>query len=413
MKRNVLLTVTGIVCSLLLGCSETTDTVTFRVEPREFVHRVVAEGLLTAAVTTEVNVPRTIDAKVRIAWLAEDASRVEADQVVARFDALEFEERRANRRDELSQNDLQIEQAETEGEGRLAEVDKNFEVAGLELDVASRYQLTDEDVFSRIELLESQLDAALAEDRRDSAQRVRPVERDLADAQKELLLVARRKVQIELDKAQRGLSALEVRAPHSGIFEVERVRGGDPLAVGELAWPGRKLGSIPDLGRMEAQIWVLEADAGGLEVGKPATLRLASSPGLEISASIKKVDPVSQRRERGSSLQYFGVTLSILDPPESLKPGLRVEATLELARLEEALVLPRQAVFLRDGAPHVWRQSGSGFEAQPVTLGVQTAGRTVIESGLETGDLIALEAPPEATEETPDVAPPQDVGSDS
>lgn len=393
-KLSALGSATVLVLGLVLAsCSEPDPTVTYELEPAEFVHRVVAEGLLTAAATTEIVVPRTVSTKVRIAWLAEDARRVEAGDIVARFDALEFEELRTNRQAELSQNDLRIERAETQGEGRLAEVDKNFEVAGLELDVASRYRLTDEDVFSRIELFESQLDAALAEDRRDSAQRVRPVQQDIAEAERELLLVARRKVQIELDKAERGLSALEVRAPHAGIFEVERERG-EALTVGELAWPGRKLGSLPDLGRMEAQIWVLEADAGGLEVGKPAILRLASSPGLEIAASIKRVDPVAQRRERGSALQYFGVTLSILEPPASLKPGLRVEATLELARLQDVLVLPRQAVFLLDGAPHVWRRDAGGFEARAVSLGVQTAGRTVIESGLEAGDRVALETPP-------------------
>ncbi len=393
MKRRCLSTLLLVVAASCVACPQPVEIVTLELEPRDFIHRVEAEGLLVAAVTTDVKIPPTIREKVRVLWLAEDGGFVEAGEVVARFDAVELQERFTNRSAELESNSLQLEKAESTSEDRMAQVDKDYEVAGLELGVASQYRLTDEEIFSRIELLESQLDAELAEDRRASAKRSRPVERDLAEAEKELLLVARRKVQIEFDKAQRGLSALEVTAPHSGIFQVRTDRRGEPLSIGALGWPGMELGQIPDLGRIEAEVYVLEADAGGLEVGRPARLRLASSPGLEVPATIKRVDPVAQRRQRGSPLQFFGVTLSIQDPPAQLKPGLRVEATLELARVDQAIVVPRQAVFLKGGAPHVWRRIGGQFEAVPVELGAQTAGSTVVESGLEPGDRIALEDP--------------------
>jgi hypothetical protein len=75
-----------------------------------------------------------------------------------------------------------------------------------------------------------------------------------------------------------------------------------------------------------------------------------------------------------------------------MKPGQRVRSTLVLDQ-EDALVVPRQAVFEKDGKPIIYKQSATGFEAIAVELGVASAGRIVIKKGLAAGDTIALRDP--------------------
>ena len=94
-------------------------------------------------------------------------------------------------------------------------------------------------------------------------------------------------------------------------------------------------------------------------------------------------------------MQYFSVTLGLEETdPEIMKPGQRVRATLVLVELDAAIVVPRQAVFEKEGKKFiyrvVYRQGGSGFEEVEVRLGPSSLGRVVLQDGISEGDAIAL-----------------------
>jgi multidrug efflux pump subunit AcrA (membrane-fusion protein) len=180
--------------------------------------------------------------------------------------------------------------------------------------------------------------------------------------------------------------------------------------VGDTVWNGQILAEIPDLANMEAEVYVLEADAGGLAPGRPATVTLESRPGVEHAARIARVDSLARPRFRGSPVQYFGVTLALdRTDPGVMKPGQRVRALLRLDERPRALTVPRQAVFERDGGTIVYRRQLGRFEPVEIRLGPSGAGRVVVDSGLAPGDAVALVDPtrpaePEETE-TPGGAP--------
>jgi len=197
-----------------------------------------------------------------------------------------------------------------------------------------------------------------------------------------------------------------VSAPHEGVLVLKRSWRGEPVRVGDTVWDNQMLAEIPDLARMQAEVYVLEADAGGLAPGKPATVTLESLPGVEHAASIARVDSLARPRFRGSPVQFFGVTLTLdRTDPDVMKPGQRVRALLRLDGRAQALTVPRQAVFERDGKTVVYRKGrgGAGFEPATVTLGPSGAGRVVIESGLAPGDVVALADPARpSAQETPE-----------
>ncbi len=165
-------------------------------------------------------------------------------------------------------------------------------------------------------------------------------------------------------------------------------------------WRGQEIGEIPDLSVMEAEVFVLEADAGGLETGKGAAVTVEAFPEKTFTATISHVDAVAKPRYRGSPVQYFGVTLE-MEKSEDLpaKPGHRVKATLLLEEIDEALVVPRQAVFTGDDEPYVYVKNGSGFARREVEIGAKSMGLMVVTEGLEEGDVIALRPPANLDEE--------------
>jgi RND family efflux transporter MFP subunit len=367
---------------------------TFTVEEKPFVRLVPAEGNLKAENSTLLTLPATLRRPMRVAWLAEDGSRVKAGDPVVRFDATEMEKEMADAAADRTTNDLKVTQERAKRDAELSNLDRDAELAQLELDNAREFQKEDELIFSRHEIIESEIDGDLAEKRMEHAEDSRQTRESLSDAELQLLGIERRKAELAIDRAQEGLDALSLTAPHDGIVIFRRDWRGDTPRVGETVWGGNPLAEIPDLSSMQAEVYVLEADAGGLATGFPAEVVLEAHPERVFHATVSRVDKLAKPRRRGSPVQYFAVTLDLEETvPELMKPGQRVRATLRLDALDSALTVPRQAVFDRDGAPVVFRRSGSHFDAVPVELGPAAMGRVVVAEGLAAGDVIALVDP--------------------
>ena len=146
------------------------------------------------------------------------------------------------------------------------------------------------------------------------------------------------------------------------------------------SWPNDKVAEIPDLGSMEAEVWVLEVDAGGLTVGQTATVLVEGRPDAEVKAQVRHVDALAQPRQQGSQVQYFGAVLAIeRTDPTFMKPGMRVGAHIVVADRAEALVVPRQTVFERDGKRVVFRtRRWGGFEPAEVEMEAVAPERVII-----------------------------------
>lgn len=382
------------IVALLVACGPREDLPTVTVTVGPFVHTVTAEGILEAAKVTPLTVPQAAVGNVRLAWLAADGTLVQAGDVVARFDAVAIRERLFDGENELARVERRGDKVKHEAAGRDAEIATKIQVSELELDMSERFHLDDANVFSRHEIIESEIDGQLARERREHAVGSLETQRVLAATDVELLEIDRRKAGLRVDQARDALRALEIVAPHDGLLTLRRDWSGEPVRVGSELWQGQQIAQIPDLGNMRAQVFVLEADAGGLTEGKAAEVVVEARPGLIIPARIERVDSVAKPRFRGSPVQYFGVTLVFEAPPaETLKPGQRVRATLRLAEREEAMVLPRQAVFERDGKPEVFVREGSGFASRPVVVGLATPGLVELVEGVEAGDIVALRRP--------------------
>jgi HlyD family secretion protein len=376
-----------------LGAGSSTVPV-FRVERQPFVRRVPAQGTLRAVRATQVAVPMGAPGPFRIAWLAPDGSEVKAGDVVARFDATELVKDLTNARDDRESAGFKIGKQEIQSQAEVTKLDRTAGLAREELDNAQKFQKKDELVFSKNEIIESEIDQTLAREKEQHAQKSRRSQQSLGATELELLGIERRRAEIRIRRAEQSLQALEVKAPYDGVLVLERDWRGNPVRVGDSVWNGQPLAEIPDLAQMEAEVFVLEADAGGLAPGKPASVVLESRPDTVYPAEIQRVDALAKPRLRGSPVQYFAVTLKLArTDPAVMKPGQRVRATLVLEERKEALAVPRQAVFEREGKMVVYRRKGDGFEPVEVTLGSSGAGKVVVEKGIAPGDLLALTDP--------------------
>jgi HlyD family secretion protein len=87
-------------------------------------------------------------------------------------------------------------------------------------------------------------------------------------------------------------------------------------------------------------------------------------------------------------------------PPEEdsklqvlLRPGLLADVEITVEKIPNAIHVPAQAIFEKDGQPAVWVQSGHRFQQRVVKLARRSESTMVIADGLKPGDVIALSDP--------------------
>ncbi len=407
--RIAALSAAALVALTVCACATPPDASipVFEVESRPFQHRVTAEGRLQATHSTKLSVPSEVERAVRLAWLANEGTHLSSGDVVARFDAKAMTEKLEDGQRDLRSSDLEIERTDIESQVTLTSLRKDLRVADIELEHARSFQKVDDQVFSRRDIQEDAIDEFLAEDRKQHAEMSADTQRSLSKTERELLEIQRRQAQITIEQAQTGLQALEIIAPHDGVLTLTRNWRGEPPRVGLEMWRGQELGEIPDLSKMEAQVYVLEADAGGLGEGKDAEVVIEAFPDRVFPAKITSVEAVAQPRFRGSPVQYFGVVLEFETTDiEVMKPGARVRAKLFLEQRDEAVVVPRQAIFRNGPEARVFVRNGRKFEPRKVQVGPTSLGSVVVESGLEPGEVVALAKPTSAGEGVDDTEDP-------
>ncbi len=388
----ILVVATVVVPGLLNRSKPTVPTL--RVKNGPFRARVTAEGNLAAVRSTPLTAPVKPQMPFTLAWLVEDGAVVEENEVIAKFDASQLEKDREDGLSDQRISDHRLGSAKTSREVNVGKLDRDADVADRELEVAREFQSTDNQVYSKIEIVESQIDTELAETRADHARESQDIVDRLSEAEIELLSIERRKADIKVEQADEGLAALEVRSPHGGIVMVDRDWRGNPVRVGDTVWPGHPLARIPDLTEMQAEVFVLEADAGDLEPGQTATVWLEADPGVSYPATLKSIDPMAGRRNRRVPVQYFRTVLALEHTDaEWMKPGSRVHAEITIADLDSAITVPRQAICNIDGTTVVYRWERGEFATTEVELGPAAFGRVVVTSGLEDGDIVALRDP--------------------
>jgi HlyD family secretion protein len=371
-----------------------TDVPTLVVSKAAFERRVVAEGNLEAADATPVTAPVNAQGQLKVAWLIPDGTPVKTGDVVVRFDPSEMERSLRDGESDETAAKSRISGMRADTGGAIRNLERDGALAREELQGADRYKIEDPQIFSKQEIIRSEIDRTLATKRIATSDAVRSIRQDVAKVDLDLLDIERRKAGIAIDRASKGLEALEIKAPHDGILVYKRDWRGEIAKVGDALWAGQPVGEIPNLKTMQARVYVLEADAGGLAPGLPATVVVEAHPTNEYKAKIKKVDTLAKRRTGWIPVQYFGATLELAaTDPAVMKPGQRVRAVLALDARADAISIPRNAIFEKDGKKIVYKRSGAEFTPAEVTVGPAAVGRVVVETGLAVGDEIALRDP--------------------
>lgn len=308
--------------------------------------------------TLDANAEFVVAAKVggRIEEINVDlADRVSRDQPVARLDNAEYR------------------QALTQAEADLAVARANLAEARNLLEIANRELQRIETLSSRGVSSESERDTARAN------QLARTAHLQVTEAQ-----VTRAAAAVETARIRLGYST--VSASWSG-GNSERIVAERFVDEGQTVTANEPLLRIVELDPVLAVFFVTERDYGLLNVGQVVSLQTDAYPGERFEGSIVRIAPVFRENTRQARVE-----LRVDNGDGRLKPGMFVRASVRLARIEDATIVPERALVVRDGASGVFVVSDDRATArwQPVAPGIRQGDRVQLVDSDLTGEVVVL-----------------------
>lgn len=191
---------------------------------------------------------------------------------------------------------------------------------------------------------------------------------------------------VEVTKAQltRSEASLESARIRLGYTKVTAGwRDGNDLRVvaeryvdeGETVAANAPLLRIVEMDPITAVFFVTERDYALLKPDQSVSLRTDAHPGETFEGRIARIAPVFRESTRQARVE-----VAVNNPGLRLKPGMFVRAEVVLGRVENATMVPEQALVRRDGNDGVFvvSEDGNSVAWRPVTVGFRQDNRVQI-----------------------------------
>ena len=360
------------------------------VKREDLVLSVELEGELAAVRSTEIGTPAVSEVEFKISFLIAEGTTVKKGEKVLGFDTERLQRQLAEKQAELAEASKKIEQKQVDLGLKLLEVEQQAAQAEADRGKASLKADVPPEVQQRIELEKARLDLRGRQRDLENLQAERRVTQSLGDAELRSLLSQRDRAKGRVEALQAGIEKLTVLAPQDGVVIYRTNWRDEKKKVGDSMWFGETVLAIPDLSEMRGDGLVDEADGGTVAEGQKVTLRLEARPDLDLFGKVKTLGhTVRQKSWRTPGKGYkVQVALDQTDPTV-MRPAMRFRGDIETGRIPGLLLVPRDAVFLRDRGPTVWVRRALRWEERPVRLGRSNRRQIEIVDGLREGDRVS------------------------
>jgi len=174
--------------------------------------------------------------------------------------------------------------------------------------------------------------------------------------------------------------------------------------VGTMNNPGTVLMTIADLSEMEVEVEVDETDVVGVKLGQSANVKVDALPDQTLKGTVTEIgsSAIAKLTTSQQESRDFQVTITLSDPPGSLKPGLSASADIITAEKNDVMAVPISALVLREKPETraankekgeeegVYLMESSRARFQPVTKGIMGGLLIEISSGLREGQEVIV-----------------------
>jgi RND family efflux transporter MFP subunit len=215
------------------------------------------------------------------------------------------------------------------------------------------------------------------------------------------------RAQQELALARERLDKTRIVAPFDCTVLTRPVSVGQAVSGSGGFNSGTEVLTIADLSSMVINAHVNQIDITHLRQGMEVAVEVDAVPGLIMQGEVERITP--QATVKNSIKGYATrIVLKRLDP--RVRPGMTATISIPVATADNVLTVPLAAIFSEEGDRYVLVRTGNTFERRPVTIGVSDYFSAEVRSGLDAGEVVALEQPPGVSWRMPGAGPGMSQG---
>jgi multidrug efflux pump subunit AcrA (membrane-fusion protein) len=369
-----------------------------------FVDYLQLRGDIRPVRSTVLSAPMSGGSDLLILKLARNGSTVEAGDVVVEFDT-------TNQQRTLEQKLSEQKQAESEIDKTLVEERRRVQAAQTALEqarsaaVRAKLDLEGADLRPRVEAQHFALKYADAQEVVREAERKLESERASTAADVASARQKRGKASFDVKETERTIAGMTLKAPGRGPLTIlPNRRAANAFAqsapefrTGDRAFFGAQIAELPDLSSIQMTCRIDEVDRARVEIGRGTLIRVDALPDRELKGVVKDISMMARPDfTTFPPTRNFDLIVSVAENDPRLRSGMSATARVEMARLNNVIVVPSAAIFQRGGAPIAYVLTKGAFEPRTVKVLRRGRDQVAIADGLREGERVALKEPEDA-----------------
>jgi len=364
----------------------------------DFLRTVRLAGTVEAVQATAIPAPRLSgqnNNSLVIMRLIKAGTSVQPGDPIVEFDRQDQLRNALDRRAELNDFEQQIKKRTAEEVAARASDESTLKQAQSALERA-RNELVKNEMLPKIQAEKNKLAFEEAEARLKQLQETFELKRRAAAADIRILEIRRNRAETNMKQAESNAQRMLITSPLPGVAVVKTTwkNGGNMVEFmeGDEVRPGQPVVEVVNPAVMRVRARVNQADMNELRVGQPVSVGLDAYPELIFTGAIDQISPIGQQSTLSPKVRNFIVLVLVKEAHPNLMPDLTASLDVELDRLRDVIVVPRDAVVLEGEHAYVRVQRGGRFDRQDVTLGPLNTHEAVVTAGLQEGITVARNA---------------------
>lgn len=269
---------------------------------------------------------------------------------------------------------------------RLGEAQRTHDLAVAEYETLVRYRQPEEVERARLNLqrpqneMERVLETASYEELRQEALLTK-AETALEAAKSDL-----KKARDELEKAK-------ILSPGEGFLVYNELPFGSEyrkLQIGDSVWNGQAIMTIPDTSQMLVETSIREFDVHQVHSGQEARITLEAFPSLTLTGHVDFIGNLATKGGADRGGKQFSLRVMLTNTHPSLRPGMTAEVEIGVEAIPDAILLPIEAVFHRNGDHYCSVVENGKMQERRVKVGKSNNDYVAILAGLQEGQFVSL-----------------------
>lgn len=184
---------------------------------------------------------------------------------------------------------------------------------------------------------------------------------------------------VNLERIKLNLNYTEIKSPFNGYAADVNINIGQNVKAGE------KLLQVVDISKIKVEVGVLETEIKLIKKGSNVEVTIPSYPDKIFKGIIKNISPVIDAQTKTCKV------IVELDNREGIiKPGMYVYVKVETAIYKDRLLVPKDAILIRDQRKLVFTVSDGLAKWCYVETGVENEKFVEITNGISEGDTVLV-----------------------